>query len=70
MHTPHAILRWWIKVSGLQHSVAKRRTQDGKMLPTLAVDWQSSAVRDKEVERFREEADMSIVAASGQSAPR
>ena len=70
MHTPRAILRWRIKVSGLQRGVAKRRTQDGEMLPTLAVDWRSSAVRDEEVERFREEADVSIVAASGRSAPR
>ena len=38
------------------------------MLPTLAVDWRASAVRDEEVECFREVAGVSIVAAGGWSA--
>ena len=40
---------------------AARRTRDGEMLPTLAVGWQTSALRGKEAGQFREVADVSII---------
>ena len=47
------------EVSGLWCGIAKRRMQGGEMLLTLAVDWQSSAVRDEEADRFRKVAGVS-----------
>ena len=58
------------KFLGPQRSVSERRTQGGEMLLTQAVDCRSSAVRDEEVEHFREVAGVSIVTASGWSTPR
>ena len=42
---------------------AERRTRGGEMLPTLAVGWRASELRDEEAGRFREVAGVSIVAA-------
>lgn len=35
------------------------------MLPTVAVVWRASAVRDEEAERFHEVAGMSIIVVGG-----
>ena len=48
-------------------SVVVHRMRGGEMLPTLAVDLRASAVRDKEVECFREVAGVSIVTAGRRS---
>ena len=44
---------------------AKRRTQGGEMLPTLAIGWRASVLKDEETGRFREVPGVSIVAAGG-----
>ena len=47
--------------------IAECRTQGREMLPTLAVDWQASTVRDKEAGRFHKVAGVSIVATGRRS---
>ena len=45
--------------------VTERRMRGGEMLPTLAVDWRASVLRDNEAGRIHEVAGCPIVAAGG-----
>ena len=67
MHTPCVILQDSGGEKFQAFGVAERRTGGGEMLPTLVVDRQASAMRDKEAECFHEVAGVSIVTVSGWS---